>query len=72
MKSLTTKHGLKLGELIEIDMTPKNLRSLGFQAKRGWSDIIEFKIIALYDDYCIGQTGSLHKLAIPYKLIFED
>lgn len=72
MISLTTKHNLKLGEYIEIDMTPNNLKSHGFKAKRGYEPIQEFEIIALYENYFIGSTGNGDKLTIPYKLIFKD
>jgi len=65
------KNGVKINEWIEVDMSPKNLRSHGLRSKRGWDGKIEFKVTHLFDDYFIGLTGSLDNMCIPYSLVVK-
>lgn len=68
-KSYQQKHGLSVGQWIEVDLRNDRLVSLGYRPKRNWNGVFELKVIALYDDGAEVRSGSLHRFLLPYKVL---
>ena len=64
-----SRQGYSLNEWVDIDFTKENLKRNGFAPKRNWNEIIGVKLTHFMDDYCIGVSGSLDSITIPYVLL---